>query len=239
MGYKISIEQMCFGPNKTETILNNINMSIEPGQFVALLGENGAGKTTLLDMAMGFKRPTSGTITIDGITPQSDPYKQRNQIAYLSEKVDIPGDWTVDTFLKFNKYFYKEYSESFEKHLIHEFKINLEQRIGNLSAGEIRRIQLVGALSINPKLIVVDEITAVLDIIGRKKFMHLLKDYNQKNKTTIILATNILEDLEQFISHVALMQKGELSLFQEISEFIKQNQQSFSDHVAHYLEEAA
>ena len=236
MSVSIHISKLSYTIRKKQ-ILREINIDISAGSFIALMGENGAGKTTLIDLLMGFRKPTKGLVKIKEVQPHLDPWKMRADIAYLSEKVDIPGDWTASEFLHFNRYFYENYSISHEEQLVDAFRIDLKNRIGNMSAGEIRRVQTVAALSMKPKIILVDEITAVLDIVGRKKFMNILWEQNQKHQCTILLATNILEDLVHYISHLALLQKGSLKLFQDLNSFLEDKRQDqFSQKVASLLE---
>lgn len=237
MGFSISIERLTYTVQKKRTLLNNLSVEIPAGSFVALLGENGAGKTTLMDLLIGFRKPSSGTIEVNGKEPSQDPWEQRREISYLTEKMGLPGDWSVADFLTFNRYFYPSYSKELESELLDLFKVKSDARIFNLSAGEVRRVQVVSSLSINPKLVLADEITAVLDIIGRQKFLAFLTELRKRNGTTIILATNILEDLVNHISHIALVSKGSLSLFQEKSGFMAgESDSEFSRRVAEHLE---
>jgi ABC-2 type transport system ATP-binding protein len=237
MNVDIEITNLDYAPRGHAQILNNLNAVFAKGSFVALLGENGAGKTTLLDMIMGFKAPSAGELRVRGELPICDQWQQRQSIVYLSEKMDIPGDWTVRQYLQFNKYFYNHYSENLEQELIQEFRVNESSRLGSMSAGEVRRVQIVGALATEPSLIVVDEITAVLDIVGRRRFMARLYEQNQKRGCTVILATNILEELERYISDVLIMKNGKISVFEKLEDFLKNQEKSnFVQLVANHLE---
>jgi len=238
MGMNIEIQNLAYQIRKGKTVLSDINLSIAPGNFAVVLGENGAGKTTLLDLIMGFRKPTLGSLKVQGEKPYQDNWLTRQEIAYLSEKVDIPGDWTAGDFLRFNEYFYHHYNHDLEAKYLKVFRVNRADRLGNMSAGEIRRVQIVGALSIEPKLIVVDEITAVLDIVGRRHFMALLRDLNREIQCTIVLATNILEDLASNVSHVMLLRKGFLRGFEPLASFLGGGPpEQFSQKVADLLEE--
>jgi ABC-2 type transport system ATP-binding protein len=238
LGLKVEIQNLNYQIRKDKTVLNDISLDITPGNFVAVLGENGAGKTTLLDLIMGFRKPTQGYLKVQDEKPHQDNWRTRQEIAYLSEKVDIPGDWTAGDFLNFNEYFYTRYDHSLEDKYLKVFRVNRSDRLGNMSAGEIRRVQIVAALSIEPKLIVVDEITAVLDIVGRRHFMRLLKDLNQQTHCTIVLATNILEDLANNVSHVMLLRKGSVRTFEPLPAFLGgASTEKFSQKVADLLEE--
>ncbi len=238
MGLRVEIQNLGYQIRRDKTVLSDINLNITPGDFVAVLGENGAGKTTLLDLILGFRKPTRGTLRVENEKPHQDNWQSRQAIAYLSEKVDIPGDWTAGDFLKFNEYFYAHYSHELEAEYLKVFRVNRADRLGNMSAGEIRRVQIVGALSIEPKLIVVDEITAVLDIVGRRHFMSLLRDLNRETRCTIVLATNILEDLANNVSHVMLLRKGAVRTFGPLASFLGgATPDAFSQKVADLLEE--
>jgi ABC-2 type transport system ATP-binding protein len=238
MGFNVDIQNLGYQIRKDKQVLSDLTMTIAPGDFVAVLGENGAGKTTLLDLILGFRQPTEGFLKVENEKPYRDNWRTRQKIAYLSEKVDIPGDWTAGEFLKFNEYFYTHYSHEIESKYLKLFRVNRADRLGNMSAGEIRRVQIVAALSIEPHLIVVDEITAVLDIVGRRHFMSLLRDLNRETKCTIVLATNILEDLANNVTHVMLLRKGFVRTFEPLTTFLGGSDQAvFSQKVADLLEE--
>jgi ABC-2 type transport system ATP-binding protein len=238
MGLNVDIQNLDYQIRKDKQVLTDLMLNIAPGDFVAVLGENGAGKTTLLDLMLGFRKPTRGFLKVQNEKPHLDNWKSRQEIAYLSEKVDIPGEWSVDDFLKFNEFFYTRYNHDLEAKYMKHFRVNRSDRLGNMSAGEIRRVQIVAALSIEPKLIVVDEITAVLDIVGRRRFMSLLRKLNQETKCTIVLATNILEDLADNVTHVMLLRKGFVRTFEPMTTFLAGSTQAvFSQKVADMLEE--
>ncbi len=206
-------------PNK-RPILTGMSFELPKGGFVAVLGENGAGKTTLLDILMGFRLRTSGLVTVMGHDPGTDPWETRRRIAYLSEKIDMPGDWAAREYLEFHRKLYADYDARDEEELMAFFKVYYEDRVGNLSAGEIRRLQIVGALAAQPELVIADEITAVLDIRGRRKFLRLLQERQQSMNLTVVLATNIPEGLESFSSHLLLLQLGQQTIFEENSVFL-------------------
>ncbi len=236
--FGVRAEKVCVAVENGREILTEISFAIAPGSFTAILGENGAGKTTLLDTIMGFRRPHSGRIMVDGLAPANDNYLQRREIAYLSEKVDMPADWTASEFLAFNRFFYPKYQVSLEAPLLAEWGISPGARIVNLSAGEIRRVQIVAALCQVPRLFVIDEIAAVLDIVGRRKFMATLKERHQSSGATILFATNILEDLNEAASHILILKKGRLVVHQAVSDFMKScATPSLADGVAARIEQ--
>jgi len=189
-------------------VLQDIGFEVDAGSFLAVLGENGAGKTSLLDLLMGFRRRSGGKLAILGQDPDHDPWRARQRFAYLSEKVDIPGDWDAREFLAFHRYFYSSYDQALERRFAELFRLDENERVGNLSAGEIRRLQIVGALACRPELLIADEITAVLDILGRRKFLSAIKEQQVQTGLTVILATNIPEGLEKYAENVLLLHHG-------------------------------
>ena len=203
----VTVDRLSF-ELRGKVILNGVSFSVQPGAWLAVLGENGAGKTTLLDLIMGFKKPSAGRISVLSHEPIHDVAGDRQKISYLSEKVDLSGDWSIREFFDFNARFYSTYDRGVEAELCRTFRVVDSNRVGNLSAGEIRRAQIVAALSYRPLLIVIDEITAVLDIVGRRRLIKVLSELRQGG-ASIIFATNILEGLHGNITDLFLLNQGE------------------------------
>lgn len=237
MGYEVKIETLNYHANEKQ-ILSNIDFTLKPGNFAALLGENGSGKSTLLDLLMGFRMPKNGKITVDGKEPHIDDLTLKANTMYLSEKMEVPVYWKIGDYLEFHKHFYPNYSIELEKQYMDEYKIKSSTSFRSLSAGENKRAQIVAALASNPQLILIDEITAVLDIVGRQKFMGHLSNLAQRG-CTVVMATNILENIEHFTSHLILLNKGHLSYFGDVKSFMKkQKSPIFIDQIASILEAA-
>ena len=119
-------------------------------------------------------------------------------------------------------------------------KVREQNVIGHLSAGEIRRAQIVGALSIKPQLILVDEITAVLDIVGRQKFFEILTALNQSLGCTIFMATNIMEGLATHLTHAMIIKDGRIAEFGTIASLVGAGRttEEFSRLIAEKIENA-
>ena len=194
-----------FGP----LIFENLNLEIYEGQFLGVLGHNGACKTTLIDIIMVFRGVTGGTISIFDEDPHlfnSGMYK--NKISFLSQDVGLKGDISIADFLQFHSGFFPNYSKQDESNLLSKFKMSPEQTIGSLSTGQQKKIQIVAGLAANTQLIIVDEITAVLDPETRFLFFSTLKETVKTKNTSIILATNIAEDLISIANRVLFLTQG-------------------------------
>ena len=129
-------------------------------------------------------------------------------------------DWSIQDYLSFNRQFYPRYSLAREAQLLKALRIQPSWRIGSLSAGQSRRVQVVAAFAQEPKVLIIDEITAVLDIVGRHKFMAAVEDLRVKVGTTVIVATNILDDVDSYATHVILLHSGKLAKIGTRADFL-------------------
>ena len=178
-----------------ETILKDISFQISEGQFYGILGKNGAGKTTLIDLILGTRPASRGNLKVLGEDPTAQIRKNREKMSFLSQDITLKGNITILQFLKFHKQLYPRYSDTEEKNICDFFNVDINQKIGALSTGQQKKVQVIAGLSTLPNLLIIDEITAVLDPETRAQFFELLNLFRNKYGTSIILATNIAEDL--------------------------------------------
>lgn len=191
----ISITDLCYSIPYSDTILSNINFDIHEKEFIGILGHNGSGKTTLVDIIMGFRGPTSGSVQVLDENPQAMFRANKHQVVFLSQEVTLKSNITIQEFLNFQASFYPNYSKEDELHLLNAFSLSPESKIGSLSTGQQKKVQVVAGLSARPLLIVIDEITAVMDPETRQIFFNEIQGVREKLNSSIILATNIAEDL--------------------------------------------
>lgn len=204
-------------------ILKNINFDLNEGEFLGVLGRNGVGKTTLMDLVLGARPITSGNLEVLGEKPLINDRKNLKSICFLSQDSVLKNTLTITQFLKFYSSFYPSYSKQEESSLLSFFSLDPADKIGALSTGQKKKLQAVSALSTLPKLILIDEITAVMDPETRDQLFKVLSHLKQKNGLGIILATNIAEDLINRADKVLFIDQGHgrihlpseiLSLFQ-------------------------
>lgn len=191
----IKAENLSYSIPYSEKILDKINFNLQAGMFLGVLGRNGVGKTTLMDLLLGFRPSSSGVIEVLGENPLSLDRKKLNSICFLSQDVALKGSISIAEYLKFYSSFYPTYSTKEEKNLLDLFSLKPEEKIGSLSTGQQKKVQIISALSTLPKIVLVDEITAVLDPETRNQFFTALNRHKLDYGLGIILATNIAEDL--------------------------------------------
>ncbi len=196
---------------KQLTAVNQLNLSIAEGQYVALLGPNGAGKTTLVEMIEGLQRPDLGNITIQGLNWQQHSKQLRQLIGLsLQETKFIDKLTTLETLQLFAGFYQlpkKRVTELLEWTKLEE-KANTY--VVNLSGGQHQRLALGIALLNEPKLLLLDEPTTGLDPNSRRELWTILLEIKKLQKITLILTTHYMEEAEYLCDRIIMMNKGSI-----------------------------
>lgn len=208
----INVENLNYTIPYGAQILKDISFSLSEGEFLGVLGRNGVGKTTLMDLLLGFRPVTSGVLEVLGEDPMSFDRKELASVCFLSQDSTLKGNLSIAQYLKFYSSLYENYSKTEEKFLLDFFSLAEEDQIGGLSTGQQKKVQAIGALSAQPKIILIDEITAVLDPETRSQLFKVLNLLRKKNNLGIILATNIAEDLIERADRILFIEKGQGSM---------------------------
>lgn len=190
-----------------DSIYEELNLELHLGDFFGVLGKNGAGKTTLMDLLTGYRPITSGEISVLGENPNSTKRRNKNQIFVLSHDIQIQQSHKVENYLEFTSYFYPNYDRKIEQKLLEFFDLDRNAKFGALSTGQKVKAQIVAAFSSRVQLILMDEVTAVLDPESRMRFFEVLKDVKERKDCSIIMATNIAEDLNGIVDKVLFIDR--------------------------------
>ncbi len=215
-GFKGYIKHL-FNPTYVEKIaVNKINFSIDEGELVGYIGENGAGKSTTIKMLTGLLTPSSGKILVNGLVPYEKRIKNNKQIgAVFGQKTQLWWDLPVIESFKLIKKMYDltdvEYNENLEKFTkILDLKELLNKQVKNLSLGQKMRCEIAATFLHNPKVVYLDEPTIGLDILVKENIRKFIKDVNSEKKTTVILTTHDLKDIEEVCDRIILIDKGNI-----------------------------
>lgn len=216
----LKVKDLVYQIPQGDVVLDNINFEVKQGEFLGILGRNGAGKTTLLDLIMGFRPYTSGEILVHDEFPQSTNKINAHEVAFLSQDLKLKQGTSVEKFLDFHSFFYPQYSKEKERELLKFFELDPKQKIGSLSTGQQKKTQIIAGIASQAKLILIDEITAVLDPETRLKFFVILERIHKEGNSGIVLATNIVEDLSDRVDKILFIDrnKAEVLSHYEISE---------------------
>ena len=192
--------------------LDKLSFTIEQGEIFALLGPNGAGKSTAIGMISGLTRVTQGTIKIFGHDNQKESQITRSLTGVMPQEVVIDNFFTIGESLKLHAgYFGLKDDPVWRNKLIDRLALGpfLHKKPLQCSGGTKRRHMLAKALIHKPKLLILDEPTAGVDVELRRSIWSFVKEMNQ-NGTTVILTTHYLEEAEEMCERFAFLAKGKL-----------------------------
>ncbi|UQS84904.1 ABC transporter ATP-binding protein [Apilactobacillus apisilvae] len=194
---------------KNKIAVNNVNLSVQKGQLVALLGHNGAGKSTTISMLIGLMKPTNGEIKLAGFSPNDAKYRQKLGVVFQNSVLD--DDLTVEKNIDIRAHMYKNLDIHFKNKLIDDFELKniIHQKYKTLSGGQRRRVDIVRSLLNKPEILFLDEPSTGLDIQTRNKIWEVLNNLRKSMNLTIILTTHYLEEAED-ADFVYVMDKGNI-----------------------------
>nr|WKN35818.1 ABC transporter ATP-binding protein [Tunicatimonas sp. TK19036] len=193
------------------TAVNDLNLHIEQGAYVALLGPNGAGKTTLVEMIEGLQTPTSGEITINNQNWQHHADDLRRLIGLSLQETKFVDKMTVKETLDLFGSFYHLPQQRTREILQ---AVNLESKQNTftvkLSGGQRQRLALGVALMNEPQVLLLDEPTTGLDPNARREVWDILTQLRQKQHTTMILTTHYMEEAQYLCDRIVIMDQGKI-----------------------------
>ena len=196
---------------KDFTAVNNISFSVKEGEVVGLLGPNGAGKTTTVQMLLGVMQPTTGNISYFGKTFQKHREQILKEINYSSTYISLPWQYTISEILDiFARLYEVENRKKRIQKLLKEFEIDHLQKktFLMLSAGEKTRLLLTKAFLNYPKIILLDEPTASLDVDIAVKVRQFLKRQKQEYSVSMLFTSHNMSEVEEMCDRILVLNKG-------------------------------
>lgn len=219
--------------------LQDISLLIERAKVTGIVGPNGSGKSTLIKSILGLVRPTSGTITVEGIILNGDA-EYRRRLGYMPQLARFPQDLTGWEILKMIKRLRGE-NASCESMLFDLFELRpeLDKRIRALSGGNRQKLSIVISCMYDPDLLIFDEPTAGLDPVSSTRLKDFIQSLKQHNKT-ILLASHIMSDIEELADDVILLLDGHVKYHGSVRELkLKTGQPMLERAIVEILEGAA
>ena len=205
----------------TFNALKDINISIGKGKIVGLIGPNGAGKTTLLKTLLGLTA-YDGDLQVMGLNPFEQRAKLMQDICFIADVAVLPSWIKVNEVLEFVEKTHPKFSRPKAEAFLQKTKISAKQKVKTMSKGMIVQLHLALVMSIEAKLLVLDEPTLGLDIIYRKDFYdNLLNDYFD-NDRTIIITTHQVEEVEHILTDLLFIKEGEIVLDSSMEDLTEQ-----------------
>lgn len=199
------------GLNKSygkKTALTDINLELERGKIVGLLGPNGSGKTTLIKLINGLLTANSGIITVDG-NPIGE--KSRLSVSYLPDKTYLPDWMKVKDVMKMFEDFYENFDIKKAEDMLGKLNINGDERLKALSKGTKEKVQLILVMSRSAKLYLLDEPIGGVDPAARDYILNtIITTYNPD--ASVVISTHLISDIEKVLDEAIFINNGQIVL---------------------------
>ncbi len=191
--------------------LDDVTLNVSAGRIVGLIGPNGAGKTTALRCLLGLST-FEGELSVLGKDPGHDRVSLLQDIAYIADTAVLPSWIKVEQLLQYMQAVHPRFSRTKAQSFLDETEIKASHKVQQLSKGMITQLHLALTISIDARLLVLDEPTLGLDILFRKRFYEqLLNDYFDTDRT-IIITTHQVEEVEQLLTDLIFIKQGKIIL---------------------------
>lgn len=209
------------------TALKNVNLTVPQGEFFALLGPNGAGKSTMIGIISSLFKPTEGSIEIFGTDLLQNPSIAKQYLGIVPQEFNFNQFEKVEDILITQAGYFgisAKDSRPRAKKLLTALGLwdKRNNKARELSGGMKRRLMIARALIHKPRLLILDEPTAGVDIELRRSMWEFMQQINEEEKTTIILTTHYLEEAEQLCRYIAILDHGEIRINTEMKELLGQ-----------------
>lgn len=206
--------------------VDKVSFKVEEGELVGFLGPNGAGKTTTLKMLSGLLYPTAGAAQVLDYVPWERKDGYRRQFALLlGQKNQLWWDLPARESLELNSRIYGIPRPQFEARVTELTELltvrdKLDVMVRELSLGERMKMELIAALLHQPRVLFLDEPTIGLDVVSQKTVREFLRNYNAQQKTTILLTSHYMADIQELCRRVIIIDKGRIFFDGELSEIV-------------------
>jgi len=201
-------------PGAAAPAVDNLNLTILPGELFALLGPNGAGKTTTINCLLGFLTPDAGRALIDGLDVVREPLETKRRLAYIPEQVNLYGTFSgVENLAYFSELAGHRYPDTDLRRFLAEAGLQTDahdRRVSGYSKGMRQKVGIAIALAKQAKALLLDEPTSGLDPSASHEFSQLLRQLRERG-VAILMATHDLFRAKQDATRVGIMRHGKLA----------------------------
>jgi len=206
-------------------ILKDINLTIEKGKIIGLLGKNGTGKTTLIKIINNLLTKTNGTVLVQG---QEVGVESKKIISYLPERTYLDKSMKVKDVIKYFEEFYDNFDSEKAKKLLKDLNLEPEQKLSKMSKGMQEKVQLVLVMSRNADLYILDEPLGGVDPATRDYILDtILTNFNKD--ASVIISTHLISDIERILDEVIFIDDGQIILQEDADKLRKKEDDSIDN----------
>lgn len=194
--------------------LDHVDLTVEPGRIVGLLGPNGSGKTTLIKLATGLLSPSEGSILIDGQMPSP---KTNTIVSYLPDRVSLIAWANIRQLMDFYADFYADFDRTAAEQMLSHLNLSPALRVRQMSKGMKEKVQLILTMSRKAKLYLLDEPIGGVDPATRDYILHtIIANYNPE--AAVVVSTHLIADVENILDEVIFVNQGRVALHSTVDE---------------------
>lgn len=202
--------------------LQNINLKLECGRIIGLLGPNGSGKTTFLKLINGLLTPTGGSITIGGEKPG---VITKQHISYLPDTSFFPKWMKITNLFEFFGDFYDDFDQKKAEEMLQRLNINPKMKLKHMSKGTLEKVQLILTMSRDANLYCLDEPIGGVDPATRDYILQtIINNYNEN--ASVLISTHLIADVESVLDDVIFLQNGQIRLQSSVDDIREKEGQS-------------
>ena len=215
----------CVGVTKrfgAVTALSKVNLTLESGKIIGLLGPNGSGKTTLIKLINGLLQPDAGTVLIDGEAPNVNT---KRKVAYLPDKSFLNSWMRVEQIVEMFAEFYDDFRMDRAYDMLTNLGVDRSVKLKTLSKGNQEKVCLILVMSRQAMLYVLDEPIAGVDPAARDYIIStIINNYNPE--ASVLISTHLISDIENVLDDVIFIQNGEITLHKSVDEIREEHHES-------------
>ena len=198
--------------------LDGVNMSVQAGRVIGLLGPNGSGKTTLIKLANGLLTPDEGEILINGSRPGTE---SKAIVSYLPDKQVLPEWMSTKQLMDMYCDFYADFDRQRAENMLAQLGLSEKQRVGQMSKGTKEKVQLIMVMSRKARLYLLDEPIGGVDPATRDYILNtIIKNYEED--ASVIISTHLISDVENILDDVIFINRGQISLQASVDDIREQ-----------------
>lgn len=188
--------------------LDSVSLSVPPRSIIGLVGRNGSGKTTLLRHVVGLFLPTSGECLTFGTSARDLDTPQLERMGFAQQRTNFLDWMRAGQLIRYVSQFYSRWDRSLESALVNLLDIDLEEKIGTTSPGNVQKISLVLATCHHPDLLLLDEPLSDLDPVARRDVVTTLLERFEHDNLTMVISSHLLYDLERIVDRIVCLEEG-------------------------------